>query len=57
MTWLDSLTEYKQSTIVNIAQRKQRSVEITNKEEENIVRTQRIRKIESEKKKAQEKEE
>ena len=57
MTWLDSLTEDKRSTIVNIAQRKRRSVEITNKEEENILRTQRIRKIESEKKKAQEKEE
>ena len=57
MTWLDSLTEDKRSTIVNIAQRKRRSVKITNKEEENILRTQRIRKIESEKKKAQEKEE
>ena len=38
---------------MNIAQRKRRSVEITNKEEENILRTQRIR---TEKKKAQEKE-
>lgn len=57
MKWLDSLTEERRNTIINMAQEKRKSVEMTAQKEEELLREKRIKKMEMESKKAKEKEE
>ncbi len=57
MPWLNNLDKDNRNIIVNTAQRKRRSVEVNNKEDERILQEGRIKKMECEKKKAAQKEE
>ena len=56
MTWLQNLPDERRTDIIDLAQKKRRSVEFTVRQEEETIRDQRIKKLEAEKKKAQDKE-
>ena len=57
MTWLDTLTEERRDAIINMAQEKRKEVQKSAQDEEDLLRKQRIKKMEIEAKKAKEKEE